>query len=347
MQETGSWQKLQHPHPDPPARWQIEVTLQDGTVKVADSEQTWKDLCRWRTSYRKLEAVYPDHEGVAVWTRPDLARAVHAKAMRAAGIRTLAEVDDNYVSDPKLNLFFKVNNYDRQAQIDHMKAIASQNGVVVTTDWLRDRYHRAFKEQFGTSPPIFVCRNHVDPDQWPDPIPYDGPLRVGYMGSGQHVWDVRLIYPALAWAKENGCKITMIGVDPAGYDKAWGQLGYELIPWIEPKEYRREGLPLDVGFACVLYNDHTLGKSDIKPMELAMSGAACVASNHPLYNRTFKHREHVLFASGKAEFLWAAQELVRDRGLREHLVGNMQAYIREHRSFPVNGLPEWEAALNG
>lgn len=294
-------------------------------------------------------AVYPQIDGPVIWTRPDLARATHARMLSQLGHRCLAEVDDNYLnpakstSGYKFNYFMVSNGFTPEARLDHMKSCASMDGVIVTTEWLRDRYWRAFRDQFDYSPPIYVCGNHVDLDQWPERIPpEDGRLRVGWMGSPSHVWDIKLAFPAFKWAADQGHRVVFIGYDPQ-----WRRFfDYEHIPWTLPEEYRRVGMPLDVAIAPLRYDQHTMGKSDIKPLEYGMSGAACVAQSHPVYMGSYRHGEHVLFGNARWEILEQTKRLCRDRMLRESLVETMQAYIRDERDITKH-TGEWMAAING
>lgn len=329
--------------------------MANGKVEEAATEAEWQALCDRKVAYRDIEFVYPEHEGAAIFTRPDLLRATHAKQMRTMGIRTLAEVDDNYLSDPKLNIFMSVNKFSAEARLDHIKATASQDGLIVTTDWLADRYRKELKKAVDFCPPVYVCRNHVDLTQWPTRVESeDGRLRVGFMGSGQHITDVRLIQPACRWAAEQGHEVVFVGLDPKEHvhrdgrlelDKNWTKFPYRYIPWTQPKEYRRTGLPLDVGLVPIQYNDHTNGKSDIKWLEYGMSGAAAVVQNVPLYNKTATGR--ALLASSPREFLEQTMRLCRDATLRRELVDSTCEYIRSERDIVKNGVPEWREAIDG
>ena len=295
---------------------------------------------------------YPDHEGAAVWLRPCLVRATHAKAMREIhGIRTVAELDDNYLGNPRHNVSLRVSGWGKQEMEDHVKAQASNDAVIFSTEYLRDFYAGRFEWYFKKwripkkqIPPLFVCRNHVDFDMFP-PVqePTDNTrLRIGYMGSDSHVWDIKLAYPALKWAHDNGHQVVIIGHDPQ-----WRRfMDYEYIPWIEPKEFRRALLPLDIGLCPLVVNHHTLGKSDIKVLEYAMSGASSVAQNCLVYNRTLKHEQHCLLVGSRDEMGMSVIRLCRDAKLRKELVSNCQQYIREERDILKN-VGEWREAVIG
>ena len=317
-----------------------------------DTEFPW-------TQDEKGLSFYPEHEGdTAVWIRPDLARATHAKAMRELhGIRTIAETDDNYLAHPKHNIYMRENGFGPKERLDHMKSMASMNAMVFSTHWLRDFYVRELSEQFGAKklPPSFVCENHVFIEDWPLTEEYDGPVRVGWMGSPSHVWDLNLAWPALLYAKQNGGKTVLVGYDPAEgeiiHPKAkhnanqWKKVGYDHIPWAQMDGTSRLSLPLDIGLCPLLANEFTLGKSDIKAIEYVISGAAVVAQNIPVFNRHWKHGETALLVGSPSEMIDAVALLMKDRKLREELVANGQQYVRECRNEDVMR-QEWMAVLD-
>lgn len=301
------------------------------------------------------DAVYPDLEGeCAVWTRPDQTRAIHAIAMADQGIRMVAEVDDNYLAPAKFNPFMR--QHYRAATYDEIKrAYAPFDHIIVTTDWLRDSYRKQLKD-FGVKPlPAFhVCGNHIDPADWPDPEPYDGPVRIGWMGSDSHFRDVKLAYPAMKLAYDHGCHVVLIGYDPrwrpgqitgrnlertAGFE-------YEYVGWTDPKDWKRSAFPIDIGLAPLERNVFTLGKSDIKVIDYAMSGAAVVASD-TVYGKTIKHEQTGLIGSSQAEIAYQTMRLVRDPKMRHELAANLRQYILENRVItqPENLRP-WKEAID-
>jgi hypothetical protein len=213
------------------------------------------------------------------------------------GIRTIAETDDNYLADKKHNIYMRENGFSAKDRLDHMKAVASMDAMVFSTGWLRDFYWRELGKQFGKRrlPETFVCRNHVFVDDWPVVEEHDGPVRVGWMGSPSHVWDVNLAWPALLYAKQNGADTYMVGYDPAEGDVThprakhnvgqWRKVGYEYVPWRKMDGTSRMRLPFDIGLAPLVTTEFTLGKSDIKWLEYSIAGAATVAQNNAVFNR--------------------------------------------------------------
>ena len=299
------------------------------------------------------ERVYESHEGVGVWIRPDPVRARHALAMEEYGIPTVAEVDDNYLSKPRLNLFMRENRITSDNQRAHLRTMAIFQRCVFSTAWLRDRYHKAFKE-LGHVPELAVCRNHANLDDWHQPEPSNR-LRVGWAGSGQHVRDIKLVAEALAWARGAGHEVVHMGhdprdstdvTDPKALDAcmAWGAIITRQIPWVDPETYHTRPLPLDIGLAPLERNDHTLGKSDVKWIEYTMSGAATIASSGTVYN-DIVHGETGILAGSPTEFTYWTKYLCEHPATRQELVRGAEEYIRSNRTMQAQGKQEWEEAI--
>lgn len=332
--ESGGYLPLTQPNNDTAFRWELTDTGAD----------------------------YPKHQGnAAVWTRPDLARAVHMRAMMANGLRVVCEVDDNYLANPRHNLFLRANRWGEVEQVQHMKGIACADGLIVTTRALRDIYWKRLKKQFGKPlvPPMYVCGNHVFLSDWPARVETDGPVRVGWMGSPAHVWDVDLAWPAMLHARNIGCETIVVGYHPGdpddfpveterAYHKTlqWQRAITRHVPWVKLDGSTRMELPLDIGLAPLVHNDFTVGKSDIKAVEYTIAGAAVVASASPVYRENWVHGETCLLASSPQEMLNHVDLLVRNPSLRERLVTAAQQYVREERDLAKHA-GEWREAVLG
>lgn len=340
--------------------WRIELGLADGRRRTVSSKKAWRKLAREEDAIHARRAVYPAMEGTAcVWTRPLAWQAAHMMEMRREyGVRVLAECDDNYLSDKRLNIFMQKAGWGENDRDNHTRSICVGDGLIVSTEYLRDTYWKGLTNLFGKKdvPEIFVCRNHVDERFVPtelSPRREDGRLRIGYMGSDSHIWDVDLIYEALRAAYDLGHEIVFVGINPTllnpkfrrASKKDWSRIEYTHIPW-RNDGYRGSALPLDIGFCPLIVDNHTLGKSDIKWMEYALSGAATIAQNCLVYNRTAVHGEHALMANSPKEFHDRMIDLIERAPLRERLVANTRQYIREERLLLKNA-NEWRSAVLG
>jgi hypothetical protein len=205
-----------------------------------------------------------------------------------------------------------------------------------------------------------VIGNHVDPDHWPETAPNpSGRLRVGWMGSDSHFRDIKLAYPALQWAAEQGHEVVLIGYDPhwrpqctlgAHSGLRYGdQFGfpYTWIPWVDPREFERPRVawPIDIGLAPLERTTFNLGKSDVKWGEYVMSGAATIASAGTVYGE-IAHGETGLLANSPEAFHRLTRELCQNPRLREQLVLGAEQHWRERRLITQH-THEWQEAIRG
>lgn len=322
--------------------------------------------------------VFPAVEGVAVFTRPDPQRASLALVMAGQGIPTVAEADDLYLAPASQNLFTRQQGADEATRDWHARAMVSFPRCVFSTAWLRDRYHQEFRARFRAErkaghrlPELFVCRNNVPRNQWPAPIPREGPLRVGFMGSPSHVWDVNLIWGAFDLAKKMGCETWMVGYNPADPDPdhpdhieledgtivhhrsqesrdviaKWKTVVDHGVRWIKPEEYHRVAIPFDIGLAPLQYNQFTSGKSDVKMIEYAISGAVGVCAALPAYNLAgWKHEVNCLMANSDQEYGEQLHRLIKDPLMRKDLLAAAQDMVFNERC-EVQLKAEWSDAL--
>lgn len=356
------------------ATWRVQIPADALGAKVIKvTEKTWQSEAlnpnldgdfRWYLN-SECDAVYPDLEGpTAVWTRPDVTRATHAIAMWDQGKRIVCEVDDNYLAPPKYNPVMSVN-FTKRTQEEIARAFAPFDDIIVTTPYLRDVYTKAFRA-LGVKPlPEFhICGNHISPQMAATtPEPYDGPVRVGWMGSDSHWRDIRLAYPAFEAAAAEGAEIVIIGYDP----KWWPQCGnrqwkgpyagrefgfnYTHIPWVNPAQWERSPFPIDIGICPLERNKFTLGKSDVKVLDYALAGAAVVCSD-TVYGDTIRHGETGLLvrrrqtAAAMKEMGEHVLQLVRDAKMRRELAGNLRQYVNEERVITQpHNLNPWKEAI--
>lgn len=373
LHERNLDRAVTQPNRDTGIPWHAVFETADGP-KIVRTKKEWTAVSKERLQYTSLGVEFPAHEGAAVWTRPCGRRAILAQAMREQGILTIAETDDNYFADKWWNLHQRQVDWNDAAKEVVCRAMASMDRNVFSTAWLRDRYHREYKRRLGKKhlPELFVCRNHVPRADWPERDPGDGRLRVGFMGSGSHVWDINQAYAAVHAAKTYGdATTTMIGYNPGNPDREpdeitvdgeviqlrsekskryrdkWAAVVDTHIPWIDPGEYRRAPLPLDIGLAPIARaDDFTMGKSDAKALEYTISGAACVLSGAGIYTSAgWKHEVNCLVATSWREMADATLRLCRDPGLRYELVTAAQDMVANERN-EDNLREEWGAALD-
>jgi glycosyltransferase involved in cell wall biosynthesis len=330
-----------------------KIRVETGRDQLAEPGLVGRDF-RWYLTEQGAE--YPDHRGAAVFTRPDQARATHALAMKSQGARIVAETDDNYFAPREQNLAMRLN-YDERSPELYRNALACFDALVTTTTALRDQCWKALQKRQRKAIEFHVVGNHLDPDDWPDPTPRDGPLRVGWMGSDSHFRDIKLAYPALKWAADHGCEVVIIGYDPSWQPQCAVQgisglkrgdafgFPYTWIPWIDPAQFQRPKVawPLDVALAPLELTTFNLGKSDVKLLEYAMSGAVTVASNLPVY-QSIRHGDTGFLAGSREELLHWTRELCLNDQLREQVARNARDYVMQERLISQHA-HEWREAI--
>jgi len=365
------------PNRGPRFPWSLRMTLEDGSERRIHSEGGWHRTRVHKPPYRftALMAEFPKHEGVAIFTRPMFPQGVLSDAMRKQGIRTVAETDDNYFAKSEQTLYLRQKGFGEMHRMTHAKSFARQDACVFSTEWLLLRYRREFRERFGRRgmPQLYVCQNNIPLSDWPERIERDGPIRVGFMGSTSHVWDINIAYAALKLAHEAGCMVTMIGYNPGNPDpgvpdvyvdeegvshqmhsersiearEKWAEVIDRHIPWVSSEDYRRGGLPLDVGLCPLVNDDFSMARSDVKAIEYSISGAAVVCANNVVYNRAgWKHEVNCLMANSYREFAGAVVRLIRNPKLRYELVSNAQEYVEKERGLDQLR-EEWGAVIDG
>lgn len=367
------------PNDDTPFPWSIVVMKQMAggkpKLETITNEKQWKRLANTRRKLITADAQFPEHEGVAVFTRPDPPRAILAGHMAQQGIRVIAETDDNYFAPAKHNLFQRTSGFGETEMGLHARSFAAFGINVFSTAQLRDFYYKAYRERLGgkiaKSVEMYVCRNHMPRDYWPTIEEHDGPLRVGFMGSPSHVWDINLAYAGFHAAKQLGAETWMVGYNPGDPDpdmpeKVTDEEGVEHYThseesravsakwaaivdvhkrWIQPEEYHRAAIPFDIGVAPLWHNAFTAGKSDIKAIEYTISGAACVVANLPVYTSSgWIDGVNCLVANKPEEYGMAVVRLIKDPKLRAELVAAAQEMVREQRN-ETHIRAEWSAAL--
>jgi hypothetical protein len=83
---------LEWPNQSDSLPWSLVFTTPDGKTKKVNSQIGWKRIANKHQEFTEMTAIFPKHEGVAVFARPDIPRATLAKSMRHQGIRTIADV---------------------------------------------------------------------------------------------------------------------------------------------------------------------------------------------------------------------------------------------------------------
>ena len=195
------------------------------------------------------------------------------------GQQVLVEFDDDYTEfyDGYSNMLAGTawTRYDREStdrwapSVEMVRACTRlADGVIVSTDYLAERYGEY-------SSRVFVCRNTVDPDDWPAlQRRDDGRFRVVFAAAPNHR-DALKVRKVMEW----------VASQPDGEAIVVGQKvdwpGVHSIEWVADLARLREfmvKLSPDIGLRPLEINRFSLGKSDLKVLEYSMCGAYSIVA---------------------------------------------------------------------
>lgn len=267
---------------------------------------------------------FHEHEGgAAVWQFPGSQdRAWAAVSLQAAGIRTLVEVDDNYlIDDPLIQRRAgwkpRIGQGPHSAQ-GHRWIVRHADGVIAATPVLADLYS-ALNEN------VFVCPNAIDPADWPRyEKPDDGVFRVGWFASMSHDRDEPLVRRALSWAsRQPGVEVVTMGFNPPSFR-------HTQLPWAPISEYWRQMMRLDVGVAPIIRTGWSSCRSDLKALEYGMAGVLPIVSAEPPYIGWDKRPALVAYTA--KDFEEHVRWCVNHRDEARALAAKTRAYVLAERT---------------
>lgn len=288
-----------------------------------------------------IEAIeFPYHHGktAVMQFAGDSTWAILQHHLQENGIRTLVEVDDNYLTDPgkevrtKSNWGQKIGSAMHTYQ-GHRYITGWADGVIVTTEQLASAYRRVNEN-------VFVIPNPVDPWDWRHlKRKDDGIFRIGWLASHSHTKDIPLVTRAMEWAsRQKDVEVVCLGITPG-----W-KFKHTQLPWVDDLDaYRMMMGMVDVGVCPVVPDQFSLFRSDVKASELAMGGAAVVCSDVPPY-ADWTHEQSCLKARSAKDFYHHIKRLVSDREETRALADEGRKWVDANRNIH-RLMPLWEEAL--
>jgi hypothetical protein len=317
------------------AYWRCEVPARELPGQVL--QLRFDDLVKDEDHYITM----PRQKGAAIWSYAGNAtRGILMAAQQEGGCRVLMEVDDNYLIgspdvpnghtewsrriDPRTD----VHNLEA-----HRKLATFVDGVIVTTEELAKAYREVNDH-------VYVCRNSVDVNDWPERDRYDdGILRIGYAASHSHWFDANDIVRALSWAaSQPNVEVLAYGLNPK-----WS-FPYLQVPWTTNLEAYRQSLQLlDVGLCPLRPGPWPNCKSDIKAMEYAMAGAM------PIVSRTIPYQpwwDLVPTCDSPKGFLKAVKFAVKNRDAIKSYADLAKNYVLDNRLIQ-HEIWTWKEAIQG
>lgn len=289
----------------------------------------------------------PRQRGTAVWQfLGDDSRARIAAAMQGIGIRTLMEVDDNYiVGAPKVNARYSGTwrKTPEEAERDgtmysyeqHRYLVPMFDGIICTTENLAETY-REYNDN------VYVCPNQIDPQDWEFERDDHDTLRIVFSGSTSHWPDIPIITKAMKWAaRQPGVEVYYQGLQPRG-----SRIG-KPVPWVESLEaYRKSLFQFDVGLCPIKPHPWANGKSDLKALEFAMAGVMPVLGEAVPYEGWFDRWPEFVVPFNEQAWLDKVKWIVKNRDMVKDIAATWKEIVLRERTIEGNiGL--WREAING
>ena len=284
------------------------------------------------------------HQGTAVWQfLGDDGRSRIALQMQRQGVRTLMEVDDNYLrfAPPLYGKFGAWTRTHAEAIVNgtgysvemHRKIVPLMDGIICSTEQLAEEYAEV-------NPNVYVCPNSILPEDWDVERTESETLRIGYYGSPSHVRDWPRVKKALKWAaRQRDVEVVMIGFSPPGWSG-------RTISWTDNVLHGRLHLgSIDVGIAPLTRNLWADGKSDLKALEYAMAGVLPLLEDAPPFS-PWKRTGWPFMASTEDEWVDLIKDVVANRGEVKAQAAAAKAYVLAERTIEAN-IHKWREAVLG
>lgn len=220
--------------------------------------------------------------------------------------------------------------------------LEESDALVVTTRGLE----AAFRDR---QKPIAVLQNALDERLIVRRARVGGPphgkITIGYMGTGTHDNDLRMILPAMqaVSAKYPGqIKFQIIGALDEQKLRNWEEMSRLPVEILEPLPVEIEyplfmvwftgSVQWDFALAPLVDNVFNKSKSDIKFLDYSAAGVPAVVSAVDAYASTVvDHQTGLVVENDPESWTAALDEMIRDSALRARLAENASSYLFEQR----------------
>jgi hypothetical protein len=295
------------------------------------------------------EVIVPRQKGEgSIWMFPgNTTRALIMVRLKQLGHKVYIEADDNYFRQPPFQRTWTwMNERDKTPQDRHSFEVHQHiarkiaDGIIVATPRLAELYA-------PLNGNVHVCRNAVDPDDWPENPSHqeDGILRIGWAGSASHKYDLADIRLALDWAsRQKDVEIRLLG----HADILGSMLSMQNTKHLEFQSslqaYRNSLQGIDVMLCPVRPGAWADAKSDLKPLEAAMSGACSIVSRVESNRPWWDGEAPGYAAKTPKDFLNVVKHLVMNRDEVEQMAQDARYYAITERNIH-DTISEWRTAL--
>ena len=239
------------------------------------------------------------------------------------------EIDDDVISVPAYNPAYKMGNrpgtHFEKTAMSHMRVA---NGIITSTDFLKDQYIR-FNKNIETIP------NCIDTTKWniSKKIKKTKNLTIGWVGGGNHDEDLKIMcdvipillkkYRYIEFKFVHGMPTYLRDID-------------KRVKWINewsaidkyPSFVAKQGF--DIGIAPLTYNKFNMSKSNLRWLEYSALGIPCVASSIVPYEKSIQNGKTGLLADTAEEWIGHLSHLIESESARFEIGDNAFKEVSNH-----------------
>jgi glycosyltransferase involved in cell wall biosynthesis len=285
----------------------------------------------WGRTQRPLAlADVADNYEVVVLQQPrGVAWLKQIREWQARGIVVLYEIDDWVRGIRKKDDHDFAAKFDRKVVEDMELCMRAADAMLVSTEWLADRYR-------SLNPTTFVCRNGLDLKRYALTRPQRDYVTIGWAGATGHANSMRPWLDQVANVLRRRPDTRFVSIGQKFADQLAVEFGPERslsIPWAPFDTYPAAMTLMDIALAPAGQDNFYRGKSDLRWLEAGALGIPLVADPH-VYPEIEPGVTGFHVAS-PAEVTEQLIKLVDDRELRERVGAAAKAHIVANRSAQV------------
>jgi glycosyltransferase involved in cell wall biosynthesis len=263
------------------------------------------------------------------------------KAIRewqARGIVVLYEIDDWVRGIRKQDDHDFADKFDRKVVDEIELCMRATDGIIVSTEWLADRYR-------SLNPNTFVCRNGLDLKRYALTRPYREHVTIGWAGATGHRNSMRPWLDEIAAVLRERPEARFVSIGQRFADALAPEFGPERalsVPWAPFDTYPSAMTLMDIALAPAGQSNFYRGKSDLRWLEASALGIPLVAD--PMVYPDIEPGVTGFHVTSPADVREQLLTLIDDRDLRERVGAAAKAHVVEHRSAQV-AAESWAALL--
>jgi glycosyltransferase involved in cell wall biosynthesis len=277
----------------------------------------------------QLADVADNYEVVVLQQPRGAAWLKQIREWQARGIVVLYEIDDWVRGIRKKDDHDFAAKFDRKAVEDMELCMRAADAMIVSTEWLADRY-RSF------NPTTFVCRNGLDLKRYALTRPERDHVTIGWAGATGHANSMRPWVDQVANVLRRRPDTRFVSIGQKFADLLVPEFGPERalsIPWAPFDTYPAAMTLMDIALAPAGQDNFYRGKSDLRWLEAGALGIPLVAD--PLVYPEIEPGVTGFHVATPAEVTAQLIKLVDDRDLRERVGAAAKAHVVANRSAQV------------